>query len=52
MKIKVYRTVSLPVVLYRCETWLLTVREERRLRVLENGMLRRISGLKRDAVTG
>ena len=41
-----------PVVLYGCETWLLTVREERRLRVSENGVLRRIFGPKRDKLTG
>ena len=40
----VYRTIILPVVLYWCETWLLTWKEERRLRVLENRMLRRIFG--------
>jgi hypothetical protein len=40
------------VVLYRCETWSLTLREERRLRVLENRVLRRIFGPKRDEVTG
>jgi hypothetical protein len=42
----------LPVVLYGCETWSLTLREERRLRVLENTVLRRIFGSKRDEVTG
>jgi len=41
----------LPVVLYGCETWLLTLREERRLRVFENRVLRRIFGPKRDEVT-
>jgi hypothetical protein len=41
-----------PVVLYRCETWCLTLREEHRLRVFENGVLRRIFGPKRDEVTG
>ena len=40
------------VVLYVCETWSLTLREERRLRVLENGVLRRIFGPKRDEVKG
>jgi hypothetical protein len=39
LKIKIYRTVIFPVVLYGCETWSLTLREERRLRVFENGML-------------
>ena len=42
----------LPVVLYGCETWSLTVREERRLRVFENRVLRRIFGPRRDEVTG
>jgi hypothetical protein len=43
---------EVPVVLYRCETWSLTLREERRLRVFENRMLRRVFGPKRDEVTG
>jgi len=51
-KIKIYRTIILPVVLYGCETWSLTLREERRLRVFENRVLRRIFGPKRDEVTG
>jgi hypothetical protein len=51
-KIKIYKTISLPVVLYGCETWSLTLREECRLRVFENRLLRRIFGLKRDEVTG
>ena len=51
LKIKIYRTIILPVV-YGCETWLLTLRDEHRLRVFENSMLRRIFGLKRDEVTG
>jgi hypothetical protein len=42
----------MPVVLYGCETWSLIVREEHRLRVLENRVLRRILGPKRDKVTG
>ena len=42
-----YRNISLPVVLYGCETWSLTLREERKLRVSENGELRRICGFKR-----
>ena len=49
---RVYRTIILPVVLYGCETWSLTLREERRLRVFENRVLRRIFGPKRDEVTG
>jgi hypothetical protein len=48
LKIKVYKTVILPVVLYRCETWFLTLREEHRLRVFENRVLRRIFGPKRE----
>ena len=52
LKIKIYRTTVLPVVLYGCETWSLTVREEHGLRVFENRMLRRIFGPKRDEVTG
>src|SRR5215475_7649015 len=50
--IKIYRTIILPVVLYKCETWSLTLREECRLRVFENRVLRRIFGPKRDEVTG
>jgi hypothetical protein len=49
---KIYRTIILPVVLYGYETWLLTLREERRLRVFENRVLRRVSGPKKDEVTG
>jgi hypothetical protein len=49
---KIYRTIILPVVLYGCETWSLTLREERRLRVFENSVLRRVFGSKRDEVTG
>ena len=52
LKIKIYRTIILPVVLYGCETWSLTLREERKLRVLENMVLRRIFGPRRDEVTG
>jgi len=48
----IYRTIILPVVLYVCETWSLTLREERRLRVFENRVLRRVFGPKRDEVTG
>ena len=46
MKIKIYKTIILPVVLYGCETWSLTLREESRLRVFENRILRRIFGPK------
>ena len=52
LKIKIYRTIILPVVLYGCETWSLTIREERRLRVFEGRVLRRVFGPKRDEVTG
>jgi hypothetical protein len=45
-KIRIYRTIILPVVLYGCETWSLTLREERRLSVFENRALRGIFGLK------
>jgi hypothetical protein len=51
VKIKIYRTIILPVVLYGCETWSLTVREKCKLRVYEDRMLRRIFGPKRDEVT-
>jgi hypothetical protein len=52
LKIKIYRTIILPVVFYGCGTWSLTLREERRLRVFESRVLRRIFGPKRDEVTG
>src|SRR5215469_11082178 len=45
--LKIYRTIILPVVLFGCETWSLTMREERRLRVFENRVLRRVFGPKR-----
>ncbi|KAJ4441727.1 hypothetical protein ANN_11585 [Periplaneta americana] len=48
----IYKTVILPVVLYGCETWTLTLREEHRLRVFENKVFRKIFGAKRDEVTG
>jgi hypothetical protein len=51
-KIRVYRTVVLPVVLYGCKNWSLTLREEQRLRVFENRVLRGIFGAKRDEATG
>ena len=51
-KTKIYRTIILPVVLYGCETWSLTLREERKLSVFENMVLRRIFGHRRDEVTG
>jgi hypothetical protein len=52
VKIKAYRNIMLPVVLYGRETWSLTLREERRLRVFENRMLRRVFGPMRYEVTG
>jgi hypothetical protein len=52
LKIKIYRAIILFVVLYGCETWSLTLREERRLRVFENRVLRRVFGPRRDEVTG
>jgi hypothetical protein len=52
VKIKIYKTIILPVVLYGCETLSPTLREEQRLRAFENRVLRRIFGPKRDEVTG
>jgi hypothetical protein len=52
LKRKIYKTIILPVLLYGCETWSLTLKEEHRLRVFENRMLRGIFGPKRDEVTG
>jgi len=52
LKIQIYRTIILPVALYGCETWSLTLREERKPRVFENMVLRRIFGPRRDEVTG
>jgi hypothetical protein len=52
IKIKIYRTVILPVVLYGCEIWSLTLRDEYILRVFENRVLRGIFGPKSDKVTG
>jgi hypothetical protein len=46
------RAIILPIVLYGCETWSPTLREERKLRVFENRMLRKVFGPKRDKVTG
>ena len=51
IKSKIYRTIILPVVSYWCENWSLTLREERRLRVFENRVLRGVFGPKRDEVT-
>jgi hypothetical protein len=52
LNIRIYKMIILPVVLYECETWSLTLREEHRLRVFDNRVLRRIFGPKRDEVTG
>ena len=52
LKIKIDITIILPVVLYGCETWSLALRKERKLRVFENMVLRRIFGPRRDEVTG
>ena len=52
LKIEIYRTIILPVVLFGCETWSLTLREERKLRVFENKVLRRIFGPRRDEGMG
>jgi len=51
IKIKIYRTIILPAVLYGCETWLFTLREECRPRLFENRVLSRLFGPKRDNVT-
>jgi hypothetical protein len=51
LKIKVYRNIIFPVVLYGCETWSLTLMGESRLMVFENRVLRRVFGPKRDEVT-
>ena len=52
LKFKINRTIILPVVLHGCETWSLTLTEERRLRVFENMVMRRIFGPRRDEVIG
>jgi hypothetical protein len=52
VKVKIYKTIIVPIVLCGCETWSLTLREEHRLRVFENRVLRRIFGPKRDEVMG
>jgi len=52
VKIKICRTIILSVVLYGCETWSLTLREERKLRVFENMVFRRMFGPRGDEVTG
>ena len=52
IKIKIYRTVILPCVLYGCETWSLTLKEKRTVKVFEKRVLRRILGPKREEVIG
>jgi hypothetical protein len=52
VKVRIYKTIILPVVLHGCETWFLTIKEEHKLRVFENRVLRRIFGPKRDGVMG
>jgi hypothetical protein len=52
IKVKIYKTIIVPVVLYGCETWSLTLSKEHRLRVFENRVLRRIFGPKRDELMG
>jgi len=52
LKIKIYRIIILPVVLYGYETWSLTLREKRKLRIFENRVLRRVFGPKRNEVAG
>ena len=52
LKVNTYKTIILPVVLYGCETWSLTLREEHRLRVFENKVLKEIFGANRDEITG
>jgi hypothetical protein len=52
VKVRIYKTIILPVVLYGYETWTLTVKKEHKLRVFENRVLRIIFGPKRDGVTG
>jgi hypothetical protein len=52
VKVKIYKPIILPVVLYGCETWSFTLMEENRLRMSENRVLRRMFGSKRDEVTG
>jgi hypothetical protein len=52
IKIRIYKNIILPLVLYGCEIWPLTLREEHRLRVFEKRVLRRMFGPKRNEVTG
>jgi hypothetical protein len=52
VKVRIYKTIIIPVVLYGCETWSLTLREEHRPRVFENSVVSRIFGPKRDDIIG
>ena len=52
LKVKTYKTIILPVVLFGCETWSLTLKEEHRLRMFENKVLRKIFGANKDEITG
>jgi hypothetical protein len=52
VKIKIHKTEHLPVVLYGCETWPLALRDEQKLRVFENEVLKKMFGPRRDEVTG
>jgi hypothetical protein len=52
VKVRIYKTIVLPVVLYGCKTWPITLREEHMLRAFENRVLRRIVERERDEVTG
>jgi hypothetical protein len=52
VKVKIYRSINLPFVLYGCETWFIKPREDHRLRMFESRVLKRIFGPNRDEVTG
>jgi hypothetical protein len=52
VKVRIYKTIILPLVLYGCETWFMTVREKHKLKVCENRVLRRTFVPKRDGVAG
>jgi hypothetical protein len=52
LKFRIYKAITLPVVLYWCDTWSLTLKEEHRLRVFEKKVLKKIIGPKKDEVTG
>ena len=52
LKVKTYKTIILPVLLYGCETWSLTLTEEHRLRMFENKVLRKMFGATKEEITG